>query len=177
MLAIIIALLASTVDGANVSAARRHTWTRPSCRVHVSRQDYDCQGRMRWALLAISNRESPGSWSPDRIWVGVHRGDAEHSPKLARRGRASGVLSWWCPSHWGSYGFSTVGPHGLMYAYNVHRLSAPGNCVPWWVFAAPHLSAQSAALRYLELCGSSSDGWCPSLESTTETMRRHGARR
>lgn len=171
-IALIIALVGTT-DAGNVEAAATLP-DRDECHVELHLQPYDCPERARWALLAISNRESPNGWSPARRWVGVHAGDAGHSPGLGQRMRERGVFASWCPAHWGSDGFSTVGPHGMIYAFNVKRLGVVGNCVPWWVFALPRVSARAALHRYLDLCEAEPVGrsWCPTTRAVVGTRRR-----
>ena len=184
MLAAIHSALASllnfpTTDDGN-NAASSTLPDREECHDDLELQPYDCPERARWSLLAISNRESPYSWSPSRRWVGQHtaNGDSKHSAGLGRWGRRVGRLSWLCPFHWGDAGFSTVGPHGMIYAYNVQRLDVPGNCVPWQVFASPLPSAKAALGRYLKRCEKEPTrrSWCPRLAAVIATRDRFEAK-
>lgn len=134
-----------------------------------------CRERMRWALLTISNRESAGNWSPRRTWTGIHSGDSHHEPRVRYWAGRFGRVSWWCPFHWGSTGFSTVGPHGLMYGYNVQLLGRTGNCVPTRAFGVATVSAEAAGRRYLKSCKrrrAEGRGWCPTTRAITRTRRR-----
>lgn len=148
-------------------------------RVAVEDQPYDCAERMRWALLTISNRESPGNWSARRRYTGIHAGDSRHAGRVYTWAQRFDRLSWWCPSHWGERGMSTVGPHGLMYGYNVQRLGVPGNCVPTWAFGISTVSARAAADRYLSRCTEDPEpgGWCPTTKQIVRTFRRAQRRR
>ncbi len=173
----ILSALPTTDDGNRAAAATLAD--REECADDLAFQAYDCPERARWALLTISNRESPYSWSPRRHWVGEHtrHGDNRHSARLGRKARARGLFSWWCPAHWGDDGFSTVGPHGLMYAYNVRRLDVPGNCVPWQVLASPMVSARVALSRYVDRCEDPEGrSWCPTLIQVVATRDRWVAR-
>ena len=164
-----------TTDEGNLAAVATLT-DREECDDDLEFQPWDCPERARWALLTISNRESPYNWSPSTRWVGQHvrQGDNRYSAGLGRRAHRRGTFQWWCPAHWGSEGFSTVGPHGLMYAFNVHRLDIPGNCVPWWVFATAEVSAHVALDRYLDRCELEPVGrsWCPKLAAVLATRTR-----
>ena len=180
LLALLLSLLPTTDEG-NVAAAATLP-DREECDDELAFQAYDCPERARWALLTISNRESPYSWSPNRRWVGQHTagGDNLHSARIGRMARKLDRYSWWCPSHWGDEGHSTAGPHGLMVGYNVQRLDAPGNCVPWWIFATARVSATAALDRYVELCATEpapgERSWCPRLDRVVATRERWDAR-
>jgi hypothetical protein len=152
------------------------------CATPLEEQRYDCPERTRWALTAIADRESPYSFSDGVRWVGRHPRDSGHDAGLwrlghrrGRAGRRTGALSWWCPAHHDAEGMSTVGPHGMIYLYNVHRLDVPGNCVPWWIFAAPQISAVAALHRYLDLCDEPSS-WCPTLPAVVRARNARAAR-
>lgn len=171
------------VDAANAAAAAELELF-AECEVPLWEQPYDCPERVRWALVAISDRESPGNYSARFHWVGRHRRDSGHEERLWTRGLERGAkgyrrggLHWWCPAHWGAEGMSTVGPHGLIYAFNVHRMGVAGNCVPWWVFATPSESARVARHRYLKLCGDNRKGWCPTPEAAERSRTRRCRRR
>lgn len=148
--------------------------------VPISQQHRACVERMRWALLTISNRESAGNWSPERDWTGVHAGDSKWEPRVHYWAGKFNRTSWWCPFHWGDGGFATVGPHGLMYGYNVQLLEREGNCVPTRAFAVSTVSAEAAGRRYLRACTKpwrDGIGWCPSvaqIEATKRRARRRG---
>ncbi len=153
-----------------------------SChRTKLKFQPYNCKLRMRWALLTISNREQAGTWHPERRWTGIHRGDSSHSGNVRYWADHFGRLRWWCPAHWSDTGMSTVGPHGLMYGYNVQRVGMPGNCVPWWIFSLNAVSARTAAKIYASKCGGVDQrpegkrGWCPTRKAIIRT--RNKARR
>lgn len=159
---------------------------RPECDAPIFSQPYDCPDRVRWALVAIADRESPGNYSARKRWVGRHRGDSRLDARLwtagwrrADKGYKKAALSWWCPAHLSPEGLSTVGPHGLIYLYNVHRLDAVGNCLPWWLFASPEQSARAARHRYLQLCDDAGParGWCPSLRAAMSARKRRCDRR
>lgn len=186
---IIAALLRAfgpSVDEANEAAAAE---VEPylECEAPLWEQPYDCPERVRWALAAISDRECPGNYCAHRHWVGRHRGDSGLESDLWRRGHRRGwehpdwrksALRWWCPAHATPGGMSTVGPHGLIYLFNIHRLDAAGNCVPWWVLASPAVSARAATHRYLELCsGDTPSGWCPSPKAAYRSWHRRCRRR
>lgn len=151
----------------------------PACDRPLLHQPYDCPARVRWSLAAIADRET-GRYSAHVRWFGIHRGDAVHELGLWRKGHRRGragkrvaALSSWCPAHWDSEGMSTVGPHGQMYALNIHRLDAPGNCVPWWMFASSSFSGEAALDRYLQYCDEpSSSGWCPRPSAVRRALRR-----
>jgi hypothetical protein len=159
--------------------------TGPRCFVPLARMPYDCPERVRWALTAIADRELPQSNTDGVRWFGIHRGDSVHEADLwtlghrrGRKGFSEGALSWWCPAHADPIGMSTAGPHGMIYAFNVHRLRAPGNCVPWWIFAAPKISAIAARDRYLEHCGRperARSSWCPSPRAVLAARNRRQA--
>lgn len=186
ILTALLALILTPVDEANIEAATRFGNDRIECDVALASQPYDCPDRLRWALLTISNRESAGNWSPDRLWTGISEMDSKHSLKVKARGHKVGRLQWWCPFHWGSDGFATVGPHGQFYVYNVQRLGMTGNCVPWQYMALNEVSAEVAAKRYLAVCDADvyspnmdmkpGDGWCPTLGQVVATRRRYRLR-
>jgi hypothetical protein len=169
-----------TIDDANQAVAATLP-DRDECDVDLRAQPYDCPEYVRWALLTISNREGPDSWSAERHWVGIHtgKGDHRHSAKIGRYARRIGRYSDWCPWHWGDEGHSTVGPHGMMIGYTVQRLGAPGNCVPWWLFGMPNVSARVALSLYLDRCadGVEGFGWCVRTERVVATRRRWYRRR
>ena len=175
VLALLLPLVGPTVDEAHAAAVA----DLEPCEGPWDAQAYDCPERARWALAAIADREGPGNYAASTAWVGIHGRDSRFAPRLwerghrrGRKGHFRGALSWWCPVHSSSTGMSTVGPHGLIYVYNVHRLGVPGNCVPWWVLAAPAVSARVALDRYLERCGAEPDGWCPSLDAAQRSRDR-----
>lgn len=172
-----------TVEEANAAAAAELD-DREDCDVPIAEQPYDCPERVRWALVAISDRElpDPAPWS--YRWYGRHAGDSwaddglwRSGHRRGRKGRTTGALHSWCPAHLDSEGMSTVGTHGLMYLYNVHYVGAPGNCIPWWIFASPTVSAEAARDRYLKLCEEKATGWCPSLHAVLQAWRRRCDRR
>jgi hypothetical protein len=151
----------------------------PQCDAPLWEQPYDCPERVRWALVAIADRESPGNYSARYRWVGRHAQDSVHDLDLwrvgherGRKGYRRGALAWWCPVHTDPLGMSTVGPHGLIYLFNVHRLEVPGNCVPWWLFAVPSVSAEAAIDRYLQLCEDMRSSWCPTPRAVASSRRR-----
>jgi len=180
----LLRLFGPEVDEAN-AAAVAELEVYDACKAPLWEQAWDCPERVRWALAAISDRECPGNYCAHRKWVGRHRQDSVHDEGIWRRGHArgergyhAGALHWWCPAHATPTGMSTVGPHGLIYAFNVHRMHVLGNCVPWWVFASPTVSAQVARERYLKLCGPQRrSGWCPSVRSSYRSWKRRCARR
>ncbi len=184
LFAALVRLFGPEVDDANAAAAAELP-ERVECDAPFMHQPYDCPDRVRWALTAISDRECPGNYCGKRRWVGRHRRDSGHDPGLWRMGHRRGAkgyrtggLHWWCPAHADPEGMSTVGPHGLIYAYNVHRLRVPGNCVPWWVFAAPAVSAKAARARYLKMCDvEGRSAWCPSASAAYRAYRRRCRRR
>jgi hypothetical protein len=172
----------TTTDEANQRLASTLP-DREECHDDLQFQPYDCPDRARWALLTISNRESPGGWSPSTRWVGVHTSFGDHrlSARIGRKMRSRGDFQWWCPAHWGDSGFSTVGPHGLIYGFNVARLEVPGNCVPWQIFALPVVSATAALDRYVDKCAveraEGTRGWCPRTDEVLVTKARWDERR
>ncbi len=181
LLVIVLRWFAPEVDAANVAIAEEmglDTFTnmedeeRECVDTPLELQHYRCKERMRWALLTISNRESAGNWSPRRRYTGIHKGDSHHAPRVRRWAYKFGRLSWWCPAHWGSEGMSTVGPHGLMYGYNVQHLGVFGNCVPTWAFGIGSVSARAAGVIYIESCGYGERSWCPTLEQVMRTKKR-----
>jgi hypothetical protein len=187
MLAQIVAglfrLFGPTVDEANAAVAAELE-AREACEVPLLQQPYDCPERVRWALTAVSDRElpDPGPWT--YRWYGRHIGDSHHELGLwklghrrGREGRRTGALRSWCPAHRDPEGMSTVGTHGLIYLYNAHYLDVVGNCIPWWLFAAPMFSAEAARERYLDLCEDRSGGWCPSPNAVFNAWRRRCDRR
>ncbi len=182
--AFVLQALGPTVEEANEAAAAQVP-DYDLCDVPVLEQPYDCPGRVRWALVSISDRECPNNYCGHRRWVGRHRRDSGHEGGLWRaghrrggKGYRRGALHWWCPAHADPEGMSTVGPHGLIYLFNVHRLGVFGNCVPWWIFASPAVSARAATARYLRNCKPGTrDGWCPSERSVGRAFRRRCKRR
>ena len=171
-----------TTDEGNLAAVAARLVDREECDDDLDYQPHDCPERARWALLTISNRESPGNWTPNRRWVGVrtYQGDHKHSAKIGRRMRERGRFQAWCPFHWGDEGFSTVGPHGLIYGFNVQRGRWAGNCVPWQYVAAPMQSARLALDRYLDKCEDEPEpgrrSWCPRIAQVVATRDRFDAR-
>ena len=186
LLAAILRILGPSVDEANAQAAAELD-AYEACDVPLWEQPYDCPERVRWALTAISDRECPGNYCAHRRWVGRHGRDSGHEEGLWRKGHrrgwehpnwTKGALKWWCPAHWSAEGMSTVGPHGLIYLFNVARLEVQGNCVPWWWFATPTVSARAARERYLERCDDGTGkGWCPKIEFQQKVRRRRCHRR
>ena len=179
--------LLSPVDEANVAVASSMGVHSFEAVVDDELVELDCEGlpiagqhracveRMRWALLTISNRESAGNWSPGREWTGIHQGDAKWAGRVRYWAGKFGRISWWCPFHWSRGGFSTVGPHGMMYGYNVQLLGIRGNCVPTRAFAVSSVSAEAAGRRYLKSCTKpwrDGIGWCPSVAQIVATKRR-----
>lgn len=145
------------------------------CDRPIRRQAYDCPERARWALTAIADRET--GYAPNMRWFGRHPDDSKHERVVWNIGRDRGVLEPWCPAHDSPVGMSTVGPHGMMYVFNVHRLRVPGNCVPWWLFATPGISAIAALDRYLHNCDDAdAGGWCPSTAAIRRALRRRCVR-
>lgn len=188
MLAQIVAgllrLFGPTVEEANAAvAAELDTWE--ACDAPLFEQPWNCPERVRWALVAISDRElpSPGEWT--YRWYGRHAVDSRYEVgfwrkghRRGREGRKTGALHWWCPAHHDAEGMSTVGLHGLVYLFNVHRFGVPGNCVPWWVLGVPTFSAAVARDRYLDQCRpDKADGWCPSVDAVFRSWRRRCDRR
>ncbi len=174
LLASILRLLTSELDEAHEEV----TATLPmvsACDKPLRRQPYDCPERARWALTAIADRET--GYAPHTRWFGRHPGDAVHERVLWNIGRDRGVLEPWCHAHDSPVGMSTVGPHGMMYVFNVQRLRLPGNCVPWWLFATSGLSAIAALDRYLANCDDpDARGWCPSSSAIRRALRRRCVR-
>lgn len=178
MLKSILLALFTTSNQASVDAALQYATMREDCEVPLGEQPLDCPERFRWALLTISNRETIGSWSPDRLWVGRHTGDSDLEFRLYTKGHARGRLSLLCPFHWMPDGKSTVSPWGLMYVYNVQRFDFMENCVPWWLMSFAGVSVHAAADRYMAVCLSDDpDGWCPSTFEVVRTWVRYGRRR
>jgi hypothetical protein len=153
------------------------------CDQALEHQPYMCPERVRWALTAIADREMPGV-SAHVHWFGIHERDSIHEDALwrhghrrGRAGKSEAALSSLCPFHADAHGMSTVGPHGLMYLYNVHRFGVVANCVPWWWLAIPSHSAEAALDRYIELCADRTaddpphDGWCPSTAAMKRARR------
>jgi hypothetical protein len=179
VIASLLRLLGPELDEVHRDAALELP-SRRACAAPLEQQPYDCPERVRWALTAISDREMPGDYSGNIRWAGRHRGDAHFDLELWRMGHRRGAqgkrkasLAWWCPAHWSPTGMSTVGVHSLMYAYNVHRLGVPGNCVPWWMLGIPSVSVEAATDRYLDLCDQPDpSGWCPTLSATVAARRR-----
>lgn len=173
IVAALLRVLGPTLGDVHAELAAELPRDDEACAGELERQRYDCPERTRWALSAIADRECPGSFSDEYRWIGRHRIDSVHEPGLwrlghrrGRKGYQRGALAPWCPAHRDAVGMSTVGPHGLIYLYNVHRLDAPGNCVPWWIMAAPAVSGRAALHRYLELCAApDASGWCPTIRA------------
>ena len=184
LLSALLRLFGPEVDEVNASVAAELE-VRAECEGPLWERPFDCPERVRWALVAISDRECPGDYCAHRTWVGRHGGDSGHDKGLwakghrrGARGYREGALHWWCPAHQDPVGMSTVGPHGLIYLYNVHRLGVLGNCVPGWILAAPSVSARAALDRYLELCGAESpSGWCPTIKAAFNSRIRRCHRR
>jgi hypothetical protein len=175
IVAAILRLIGPTADEVNADVAATLE-DREACVRPLIGQPYDCPERVRWALTAISDRECPGHYSAKIRWVGRHSTDKHFESKLLKKGHRRGNLSGWCPFHWWSEGMSTDGIHGLMYIYTVHYLEIPGNCVPWWVFAAPQVSARTALAMYLDKCDTG-HSWCPSDRAITRAEFNRRARR
>lgn len=182
IVAVLFGVFGPSVDQANAAVAAELE-AHEGCDRPLLEQSYDCPERVRWALTAISDRElpSPGQWT--YRWFGRHDGDSWAEPGLwkkghrrGREGKRTAALHSWCPAHSDPEGMSTVGTHGLIYVFNVHRLGVPGNCIPWWIFAAPSFSAEAARARYLKLC-KEPGGWCPTPNAILQAMRRRCDRR
>ncbi len=174
MLTLLFALLTLTVDDANSLTAA--ALGNPDARCLQWSKAYDCPDRMRESLSAISDRELPQEDRMSVIWFGRHYIDSGHDSALHRKGHRRGILSGWCPWHVSGEGMSTVGPHGLMYALNVHRLGVPGNCIPWQALGLSLVSSWTAGLRYLANCSSEPQGrsWCPSKGARRRARKRRG---
>jgi hypothetical protein len=173
-------MLATTSNQASIDAALLYGSSADECsELEVWEQPYDCPERMRWALLTISNRETIDGWAVHRVWVGRHLRDSHHEDGLWRKGHRDGTLSQACPFHWTPTGMSTVSGYGMIYTYNVERLRAPLNCVPWWMMAFSGVAVHAAAERYLKLCEVEPTGrsWCPRLSAIIGTIRRYEDRR
>lgn len=168
-------MLATTSNQASIDAALEYGRGGDDCEVPVWEQRYDCPERMRWALLTISNRETVGGWTPHTLWVGRHLRDSKHEDGLWRSGHDDETLSQACPFHWTPTGMSTVSAYGLIYKFNIRRLGAPGNCVPWWLVAFSGVASRIAASRYLKNCEMEPVGrsWCPRIRAIIGTMRRY----
>jgi hypothetical protein len=181
LLLAIALLFGPDVDRSNDLAAL--LMVRQDCTADLLEDDPDaiCRDRVAAALDAIADRESPGTYAAELSFVGIHARDSRWSTRLWKKGHERGILSTWCPAHWFPFGTSTVGPHGLMYVYNVGRLGVPENCVPWRLLGLPMGSAVAATDRYLQRCtGSSSDsgrGWCPSEKQIELARKRRAVRK
>lgn len=187
----LVALASPTIDEVNYEMAQRlgveqfdvtddlgQVTTHECTDTPMRLQPYNCKLRMRWALLALTNRENAGNWSPGRRFTGIHRGDASYEEGLQRAQIRSGRFSKWCPFHRTARGKSTVGPAGMMYAYNVQRVGTWANCMPWWLFASNTISGTTAARLYVSHCSEvdqrepGARGWCPTLRAAIRTRNK-----
>lgn len=179
MLIAILAWLAAPVDDTNAWAASVIGLAPDdvACAdVPLFEQPITCPDRMRALLDAVADRESPGNFAAHLRWVGRHRGDSWAERSLERKGLARGILQAWCPFHVQGQ-LSTVGPHGLIYTYNVARADVPGNCWPSIALALPRVSSLVAAVRVVDVCTKRPDGWCPSIEAEVSSFVRRVKRR
>ena len=180
--ALLLYLAIPTVDQANRDAALLVGRAGPECDRALWRQPHDCSARIRAALRHVADRESVGNFADHMLWQGRHARDGWADARVHRKAqrRPTLAVASWCPWVDEVEGSSTVGNHGLMSDYNRHFLDIPGNCIPWWVFAAPRVSSIAAARKYVRQCGRDGEayspdlagGWCPALLPQMRARRR-----